>query len=244
MGDERSSSITSDFLALLEQDRTEDISNFMTVPTTPSIPPPAAYYPASSNFKKAKWTPEEDQLLIQSVTTHGTTNWTIVSHIIPGRSGKQCRERWLNQLNPELTKNTWTPEEDEILIQKQAQYGNKWSEISKFLPGRSGNNIKNRWSYLSRHRIPMVVRSPPVDPNLAQQTVPPEVQWGQGSAPSSATRGAFSEPVIMQPILSYDSMNSPNDRPSPEMFNPFNFEQGFHFDNEDDTFNNYDFFNY
>lgn len=34
-----------------------------------------------------------------------------------GRSGKQCRERWHNQLDPSIKKEQWTEEEDRILLQ-------------------------------------------------------------------------------------------------------------------------------
>jgi hypothetical protein len=32
------------------------------------------------------------------------------------RTGKQCRERWHNHLDPSIKKSTWTREEDKILI--------------------------------------------------------------------------------------------------------------------------------
>lgn len=101
--------------------------------------------------KKIKWTCEEDEKLILSIQKNGIKNWSLVSQDVQGRTGKQCRERWLNQLSPKLNKNNWTPEEDQILIQNQKIFGNSWSKLSLFLPGRSSNNIKNRWSWLCRH---------------------------------------------------------------------------------------------
>jgi len=41
-----------------------------------------------------------------------------VSLIIKGRSGKQCRERWFNNLNPNVKKGNWTAEEDQIIFQQ------------------------------------------------------------------------------------------------------------------------------
>ena len=43
----------------------------------------------------------------------------------------------------------WTEEEDEILINAQIQMGNKWSYISKLLPGRSENAVKNRYNSIA-----------------------------------------------------------------------------------------------
>jgi hypothetical protein len=66
------------------------------------------------------------------------------------RNGKQCRERYLNHLQPNINKNTWTENEDNIIIKLQAKYGNQWSVMTKELPGRSDNAIKNRWHAISK----------------------------------------------------------------------------------------------
>ena len=53
-----------------------------------------------------------------------------------GRIGKQCRERWHNQLDPQIKKSVWTPEEDSVIYQAQQQMGNHWAAIAALLPGR------------------------------------------------------------------------------------------------------------
>ena len=66
------------------------------------------------------------------------------------RSGKQCRERYINQLDPSIKKTMWTYEEDATIMRLHSQYGKKWSKFMDQLPGRSDNAIKNRYHIISR----------------------------------------------------------------------------------------------
>ena len=68
------------------------------------------------------------------------------------RTGKQCRERWHNQLNPLLKKANWSVEEDWILYILHQTVRNRWAEITNVLLGRSDNSIKNYWNSTLCHK--------------------------------------------------------------------------------------------
>ena len=65
-----------------------------------------------SDQANSRWTKEQDEILLDFVKKNGEQNWGQAAALIPGRIAKQCRERWLYQLNPNIKKNKWTVEED------------------------------------------------------------------------------------------------------------------------------------
>lgn len=72
---------------------------------------------------------------------------------MPGRSQKQCRDRYINYLAPGINFSEWKEEEDQIIIEKYIMYGPKWTKISNFLPNRTPNGIKNRCKYSLKYKI-------------------------------------------------------------------------------------------
>ena len=81
----------------------------------------------------------------------GESDWKTISFLlqlkygIKNKSSKQCRERWFNSLCPNINKGNWNKKEEKILFYTQLKIGNRWSELTKLLPGRSENDIKNHF---------------------------------------------------------------------------------------------------
>lgn len=102
-------------------------------------------------YIKKVWSPEEDATLLNKINSAGLVNWNVIATCIPGRTGKQCRERYHNHLLDGIVKGDWTSEEDNIILSTHLQIGNLWVQISKLLHGRSPNDVKNRCKRLTKH---------------------------------------------------------------------------------------------
>ena len=105
---------------------------------------------SSAGYKKRVWSPEEDEILMDKVSSQGPSNWNEISSFVPERTAKQCRERWHNHLMGGFKKGDWSEEEDRIIKLSHSMFGNQWSSISKNLPGRSVTDIKNRFNSLGK----------------------------------------------------------------------------------------------
>ena len=102
------------------------------------------------SLPKKKFTEEDDCKLRQIIATIGTQSWTDVAKAMGDRNPRQCKERWVNYLDPAINRGPFTPEEDELLVQKQIEIGSKWVTIAHFFNHRTDAQLKNRWQMLVR----------------------------------------------------------------------------------------------
>eukprot|EP01138_Halocafeteria_seosinensis_P005310 gb/GECG01005429.1/.p1 GENE.gb/GECG01005429.1/~~gb/GECG01005429.1/.p1 ORF type:complete len:263 (+),score=13.67 gb/GECG01005429.1/:1-789(+) len=126
------------------------------------------------------WTSKEDNDLtrfVREIQNSGDKRhakhiqWADVAAKMIWRDGKQCRERWCNQLNPDISHgkcrhsawqieelhcprflltDSWTNEEKRIVFEAQRRLGNRWSQIAKKVPGRTESAVKNLFNTYKR----------------------------------------------------------------------------------------------
>ena len=174
--------------------------------------------------KRQMFSLEEDKILSEQVRKHGERDWSIIASKLPGRTARQCRERWQNNLARNIIKNKWTEQEDELLKMKYNEFGPRWKFLEQFFPGRTSYNIRNRWQCKMR-------------------------LWNLYSAPFARNEENIYSKVINQPppqkVLPMPILNNSENDSDFEFLNDENLENQFYFDDaEENAFFNDLFFDH
>ncbi|KAK8324543.1 hypothetical protein V6Z11_A12G309400 [Gossypium hirsutum] len=103
-----------------------------------------------------RWTRDEDKCLKVAVLLFGPKNWRKIAEVVPGRTQVQCRERWVNSLDPALNVGIWTEEEDSRLEAAIEEHGYCWSKVATCVASRTDNQCWRRWKTLHPEEVPLL----------------------------------------------------------------------------------------
>lgn len=98
------------------------------------------------------WNEEEDKKLVFLVEKMGR-NWSKISKYFLKRTDANCRERYVNVLDPELRKGSWSSDEDKRLMHAVETYGrNKWSLVCREIRGRNNKQCRRRYYQILKRK--------------------------------------------------------------------------------------------
>ncbi|KAH0795978.1 Myb-like DNA-binding domain containing protein [Histomonas meleagridis] len=113
------------------------------------------------NKRKRPWSHIEDNRLLAAVHKLGTTDWESVAKFVGnGRTRPQCSQRWKRALDPRITKDPWTPAEEQKLIDLVREHGAKgWGKISLMMGSRSDLQCRYRYDQIKKQRGESFIRN-------------------------------------------------------------------------------------
>jgi hypothetical protein len=101
--------------------------------------------------RRRRFSNSEDLALTRLVRQWGTDSWDDAAAGIPGRTSRQCRERWKHYLSGHR-EVPWTAEDDDFIWDKVAEIGQRWTQIGALVSNRTDVKVRAKWKYLYKKR--------------------------------------------------------------------------------------------
>ncbi|XP_058186639.1 myb-related protein 315-like [Rhododendron vialii] len=149
-------------------------------------------------LKRGPWTIEEDHKLMNFILNNGILCWRMVPKLAGlQRCGKSCRLGWINYLRPDLKRGALSEAEEDQIIQLHACLGNRWSKIASHFPGRTDNEIKNRWNTRIKKRLKPLGVDPVSHKSIEQQEDEEKTEAIPTSNSSTQREGSLGVPCMI-----------------------------------------------
>ncbi|XP_010276490.1 PREDICTED: transcription factor MYB108-like [Nelumbo nucifera] len=166
------------------------------------------------DLRRGPWTVEEDLILINYIANHGEGRWNSLARCAGlKRTGKSCRLRWLNYLRPDVRRGNITLEEQLLILELHSRWGNRWSKIAQYLPGRTDNEIKNYWrTRVQKHakQLQCDVNSKQFKDTMRYLWMPRLVERIQAAAAASSTANTTTTTTTTTATVAYHPINGDN----------------------------------
>lgn len=100
--------------------------------------------------RRSRFSPEEDELLKSLVVKHGDSDWKLIASKMNKRNERQVRDRWRIWLDPNVNREPFTGDEDELIRELYESFGPKWVMFTKYFNKRTDVALKCRWKSMNR----------------------------------------------------------------------------------------------
>jgi hypothetical protein len=135
----------------------ERIDCILQCPEDPPLPSNAGRYRGPESLtsprrKPCPWSPFEDVRLLAAIHRFGTENWGSVAQFVGNhRTRAQCSQRWVRGLDPRISKDQWSPSEEDHLCGLVRERGTKiWAQIAAEIGNRS--DVQCRYHFFQMYR--------------------------------------------------------------------------------------------
>ncbi|GMH49224.1 hypothetical protein TrLO_g9968 [Triparma laevis f. longispina] len=98
-------------------------------------------------IKGGVWKNSEDEILKAAVMKYGKQNWDRVASLLNRKSGKQCKSRWFEWLDPSVKKIEWSRSEEEKLLHLAKLMPAQWRTIAPIV-GRTAAQCQEKYELL------------------------------------------------------------------------------------------------
>ncbi|OHS92979.1 Myb-like DNA-binding domain containing protein [Tritrichomonas foetus] len=153
------------FIALGMQ--TDTLDKIHEIKTVEEAPLPSIENQDENSHKKSRpWSPIEDNRLLAGILRYGLDNWSTVAMFVGNdRTRAQCSQRWSRGLNPRISKDTWSTEEESLLLRLIQQFGDKsWTKIASLLGNRSDVQCRYHYHQINKNSQTLQFGSAPSQP--------------------------------------------------------------------------------
>jgi hypothetical protein len=131
---------------------TDAVHKLDTILHTPDSPIPRVPETGHASLKTHPWSPYEDQRLIAGIHRFGLHDWSLIASFVGNdRTKSQCSQRWFRSLDPSISRDQWSSEQDSRLLELVAMHGQKnWTRVSTEIGNRSDIQCRYRFSQLEK----------------------------------------------------------------------------------------------
>jgi hypothetical protein len=128
------------------------IAHIMSLFGTDPLPSSGSLRTPNQSTTKTKWKQIEDERLIAAAATYGLNNWSSVADFVGnGRTNMQCQQRWTRTVDPNLSKELWNKQEDEMLLDLIDNKNMKqWTKVADHFPNRCDVQCRHRYITIKR----------------------------------------------------------------------------------------------